>query len=105
MAGMMQIDMVKIQVGARKLRFENKEMHVEARERNTLRSSMEPFRHGSGHYGWIPSDVALVSSVTSVFSKVASTSSWNAANIFSVPISMVVIPHLLPLMHGLEGHL
>ena len=102
MAGMMQIDMVKIQVGARKLRFENKEMHVEARERKTLGSSMEPFRHGSGHYGWIPSDVALVSSV---LSKVASKSSWNAANTFSVPISMVVIPHLLPLMHGLEGHL
>ena len=66
---------------------------------------MEPFGRGSGHYGWIPSDVALVSSVTSVFSKVASTSSWNAANIFSVPISVVIILHLLPLMHGLDGHI
>ena len=64
------------------MRFENKEMHVKARERKTLGSSMEPFRHGFGHYGWIPSDVALVSSV---LSKVASTSSWNAANTFFAP--------------------
>ena len=85
--------------------MKNKEMHVEARERKTLGSSMEPFRHGSRHYGWIPSDVALVSSIASVFSKVASTSSWNAANTFSVPISVVIIVHLLPLMHGVDGHL
>ena len=84
------------------MRFENKEMHAEAKERKTSGSSIEPFRHGSGHYGWIPSDVALVSFV---LIKVASTSSWNAANTFSVPISVVVIPHLLPLMRGLDGHL
>ena len=100
----MQIEMVNIQVGGN-WGLKNKEMHVEARERKTLGSSMEPFRHGSGHYGWIPSDVALVSSIASVFSKVASTSSWNAANTFSVPISVVIIVHLLPLMHGVDGHL
>ena len=54
--------------------------------------------HGSGQYSiscdWVPSDIALVNSA---LSKVASTSSWDAANVFFVLISMVVIPHLFHL--------
>ena len=46
--------------------------------------------HGSGHYSiscdWVPLDIALVSSE---LSKVASTSSWDAASAFSVLISVV----------------